>query len=364
MKQRLEKKISKLKSENLYRDIKPAVARIDFSKNDYLGLSRSKSVAKALKDAVDQYGISSTSAQTIGGFTIAHEELIDMFKSVTGAEAAALFSSGYLANIATIVGLANKDSFIYLDRQSHASQITGAQLSKAKIVRYLHCDAKNLINKLLEPGLLVTDTVFSMSGKIAPINEFNQITELELILDDAHGFGVIGTDGLGALSKFKINPNAIAATVIPFGKAIGTSGAIVLGSSFVIDTIRHTSPALFTTALPPAIAKATTQSLKEIINGNDLRQKLQANIKVFREKSHSLGLKIEESNTAIQYIKVESINLCLEIANKLSCYGIKVQAIRPPTVSKSRVGLRIVLNARHTESEINQLLEVTFACIT
>lgn len=365
MKTRLQQQINKQKANNLWRTVKSNTYKNshDFSRNDYLGFSSNQLVMQAFIDASHNYGISGAAAQTIGGFTQAHALLCAKLTSITNTEAACLFSSGFMANIALMTTLANKDDIIYLDRQSHASLINGAKLSQAKILRYQNCAPQSLAQKINQqrPGLIVTESIFSMSGKIAPIPEFiklAQATNSEIIIDDAHGIGVLGL-GLGAHKHFAIKKNEVTATTITFGKALGSAGAAIVGPKLIIDAIQQFAPSfLFTTALPANYAAATCKALEILETEPEHQQRLLENIETFTKHAQAYELKFNKNpNCPIQYLSGISIEKANFIQTKLSAQGFNVQVIRPPTVAKNNIGIRIIITATQSSDIIKQLVE-------
>lgn len=369
MKTKRIQKLEQQKQQNLWRSLNPKQPRRnqDFTKNDYLGRSQNHEVIECFNQATKKYGISSSAAQTIGGFTDAHAELCFELTKITNTEDACLFSSGYLANIALVSTIASKEVNLLLDKNCHSSLITGAKLAEAKLQRYQHCDLDSLKRKLANNNIIITDTIFSMSGQIAPIAQIMTTCKehkSELIIDDAHGFGVLGENGLGAINKFQLAKNDITACTITFGKAIGTAGAAIVGASDVIESIRQfASSFLFTTALAPNFAAASCKSIKMLRQQPEHHKQLQKNIANFQKITKNLGLSHHESNTPIQFITNMNIESALKIEQELAMHGINVQAIRPPTVHMNDVGIRIVLRSDHNYHDIEQLLELLHAKI-
>lgn len=342
---------------------------LDFTKNDYLNRSQNPMLIEYFNKITKKYGIGSNAAQTIGGYTEEHAKLCSVLTDITNTESACIFTSGYLANLALISTIAQKDTKLILDKKCHASIITGAKLSKAKFYRYKNCDIASLRNRLENNSIVISDTVFSMSGEIAPIDEICLLSKsqmnTEIIIDDAHGFGVIGKNGLGAFDYFKLKPYDIAACTITFGKAIGTAGAAIVGSRDVIESIQQfASSYLFTTALAPNFAAASWKSICMLRDEPEHHTQLQDNIKKFQEIAKHLNIRCHESNTPIQFIKNLTIAEAVSVQEQLSKIGIGVQAIRPPTVQSTDIGIRIVLRSDHTHYDIEYLLEKTHANIT
>lgn len=353
---RLINKLAENERKQLTRTLATSKLPYDFTSNDYLDIAKSKPLADSMLAAVKQYGVGSTAAQTIGGYNELHAELVEKICNFTGAEDACLFSSGFMANLAAMSTLVSKLETLYLDKKCHASIIAGAKMSEADFIRYAHLDINSLAKKISGPGLIVTDSVFSMSGEIAPIEEIMQLTSenVSLMIDDAHGLGVIGKNGHGVFKAFALT-SATTCTVT-FGKSLGTSGAAIVGSKTIVESIRQfASPFLFTTALPPGIAAATTKAFELLENETWRHEKLQANIAYFRNLLHGSDLLFSDSKTAIQYIYLDSISKILKKCAQLASHGIAVQAIRPPTVANKDIGIRIVLSTKHEYSDLDKL---------
>lgn len=360
MKARLAKQIKQFEQQDLLRKLTTFDYGLNFTSNDYLGLSKHPKVVSAIKNAVETVGVGSCAAQTIGGYHAYHAELVAKFIDQLGAEDACLFSSGYMANMALISALCNsKQQNLYLDRQAHASHISGAKISNAKLKRFKNCDLDSLAAVVDNHGLVVTDTIFSMSGRVAPVKEIydfcQQHNDLTLALDDAHGFGFLST--CGAHKHFGI---PLTTTTITFGKALGTSGAIVVGEKIFIEAIRQfASPFLFTTAMPACIAKATTIAFEIMQNEVWRQEKLKANIEYFRSNNKIPSI---DSCTPIQFITGINAGQSWAVFKQLRSKGILVQPIRPPTVSLNNTGIRIVINAGHNFSDIDNLLGALNDC--
>lgn len=356
MRQRLAQKIKHQTDLNLLRTLDTKQYKYNFASNDYLGLASERLVKEALIESVLQNGVGSCAAQTIGGFSAVHAELVEAICQLNNSEDACLFSSGFMANLAILNTLSEKGQAIYLDRKAHASLINGALMSKAELVRYQHLDVSNLKQKITKPGLIVTESVFSMSGAIAPVQAMAQLTNenLNLIVDDAHGLGLLGANGKGAIDAFTLG-NDVTCT-ITFGKALGTSGAAVIGNKTVIEAIRQfASSYLFTTSIPAGIAAATKVSIGLLQKEAWRHASLVENIAYFKEQSNKYGILTTNSETAIQYLKYNSLSSIVSTTSYLANKGIRVQAIRPPTVAQQDIGIRVVLSALHQKSEIDKL---------
>ena len=370
-------KLSNLKQQHLYRSRKvvdsaqdtkiiiDGKSLINFCSNDYLSLANHVQVKEAFKQGVDEYGAGSGASHLVSGHSRAHHELEDALAEYTGQERALLFSTGYSANLGIFSALEDELDWVLQDKLNHASLIDGNQLIGLPVQRYLHNDIASLekkVSKQSGQGMIVTDTVFSMDGDQAKIEDLQKIAEGELALakrgrpgvnfsnatlmqDDAHGFGVFEPN---------IPKNSIYMATL--GKAAGTMGAFVAGKSdFIEFLIQKSRPYIYTTAIAPAICVATLKSL-DLIKQGEQKAKLLANIDFFRNFSQAIGLPISPSNSAIQPLIIGDSEKALGISKKLFDQGFYVSAIRAPTVPKGTERLRITLSANHTQSQIEQLL--------
>jgi len=337
---------------------------LNFSSNDYLGLARHPDVIKRFKLAADQYGVGSGSAHLVCGHSSEHHALEKELAEFTGRDKALLFSTGYMANLGVIAGLMSKGDVIYEDKLNHASLLDGGLLSGARFSRYLHNDTANLSVKMQKyPGaqsMIVTDGVFSMDGDVAKLAELSAIAQQEsayLMVDDAHGLGVLGETGAGVVEQLQLNQVQVPLLVGTFGKALGTSGAFVAGPNELIETlIQKARTYIYTTALPPAVAAATRCSLSLLQTEAWRRVRLAELIAYFKQGAEQLNLPLISSETAIQPLIVGSSEQALAASESLFEQGVWVGAIRPPTVPQGSARLRVTLSAEHTQTEVEQLL--------
>ena len=337
---------------------------INFSSNDYLGLSQHPEVMAAMQRGVDRYGSGSGAAHLTTGHSHAHHRLEEELADFTGYPRALLFSTGYMANLGTLSALMGRDDAVFEDRLNHASLIDGGLLSGARLRRYLHADMDSLDSKLKNSKaaekLIVTDGVFSMDGDIAPLPELARIAarnDAWLMVDDAHGFGVLGKEGAGSVAHYKLQEE-VPIYMATLGKAAGVFGAFVAGSDELIETlIQRARPYIYTTALPPAVAEALRTSLKIIQSDDERRERLHSHIKHFRSAASKRGLQLMSSPTAIQPIIVGKDAVALKISDRLLELGFMVSAIRPPTVPEGSARLRITLSASHSVEQIDRLLD-------
>lgn len=335
-----------------------------FCSNDYLGLASHPDVKAAFIKAASDFGVGSGAAHLITGHHHVHHALEEELADFVGRERALLFSTGYMANLAVATALTDRHDAVFGDKLNHASLIDAAQLSEAKHIRYKHADVASLAARLRSSSamdkLVLTDGVFSMDGDIAPIPELVaccQKNNAWLMVDDAHGLGVLGKTGAGSLEYFSMSDKEVPVLVGTLGKAFGTFGAFVAGSDDLIELlIQRARSYIYTTALPVAVAAATRASLKIIQNDNERRERLHALIKRFHEGAEQLGLSLMPSTTAIQPLLVGEASRAMAMSDALFKQGILVSAIRPPTVADGSSRLRITLSAAHSEAEIDQLL--------
>ncbi len=339
---------------------------LSFCSNDYLGLANHAAIRKAFIDAVEHQGVGSGAAHLLTGHSFYHQQLEEALASFTGQQKVLLFSSGYQANMGVIDALMGRDDVILQDKLNHASLLDGGRLSAARQYRYQHNNVNALAQRLqqtksVERRLIVSDGVFSMDGDLAPLPDLVHLAaehRAGVIIDDAHGFGVLGQRGAGSIEHWRIKPEQSPIIVGTFGKAFGTAGAFVAADSVVIDTlIQQARTYIYTTAQPAAIAAATMQSLKLVESESWRREKLQALITQFRRGAHALSLNVVDSITAIQPVIIGDDSVALQIGQQLEQAGILVGVIRPPTVPEGSARLRITLSADHSESDVVRLLD-------
>ena len=336
---------------------------ISFSSNDYLGLSQDASLGKSFAQACDQYGIGGQSSQLLTGFTDEHYALEKELAEFLGMEKAILFSSGYLANLAVITTLANRQTTIFQDRLNHASLLDAGLFSSAKWRRYQHVDTNHLdklLSKCDDPHkIIITEGVFSMEGDIAPLPQITKLANKHqalLIVDDAHGLGVLGKYGRGVIEHFNLNPNQIDCLIGTFGKAFGCMGAFVAGKADLIKyLIQFARPYIYTTALPACFAAAARQHLKLLHSQNWRREKLNYLINLFNQSFEYDDLYFKKNITPIRPIIIGEVNKTLQVSEILLTKGLLIPAIRPPTVPQHKSRLRISFSALHNETEIKKL---------
>ena len=337
---------------------------VDFCSNDYLGLARHPEIAAAMGEAVGRYGAGSGAAHLVTGHGIEHARLEEELAAFTGRERALLFSTGYMANLAVVTSLAGRGEFVLLDRLSHASLIDGALLSGARFRRFAHGDVAAAQRMLAEDSeraaVVATDGVFSMDGDVASLPALARASrehQAWLVVDDAHGLGVVGRTGRGTLELFGLNADDVPVLIGTLGKAFGSFGAFVAGSASDIELlIQKARPYIYTTALPQPVAAATRKAL-ELAQRERWRRERVAKLTLrFRRGCAQLGLPIGESTTPIQPVFLGSAEAAVHAQEQLLIAGFWVTAIRPPTVPTGSARLRVTLSAAHTEAQVDAFL--------
>ena len=335
-----------------------------FASNDYLGLAMHPEVIQASVEATQRFGAGSGAARLVSGSLPPHQELETALAEFKGTEAALTYSSGYLANIGTIPALIGQGGLILADRLCHASLIDGCRLSAADFRIYRHSDMSHLKSLLsarrqARRTLIVTDGLFSMDGDLAPLPELSRLAqayEADLYIDDAHGTGVMGPHGRGTAEHFDLEAS------IPFqmgtlGKAFGSSGAYLAGSSTLIQYLMNTSRSfIFTTAPPPGTAAAATTAIQIMQREPERRARLWANRERLFTGLTQLGFSLSPSVSPIIPILVGSAETALSFARYLFTEGVYAPAIRPPTVPDATSRIRITVTSEHTPSHIEQAL--------
>jgi 8-amino-7-oxononanoate synthase len=346
-------------------------ALVNFCSNDYLGLASHPEIAAALKVGVDQYGTGSGASHLISGHSSAHQQLEDQLAEFTGRPRALLFSTGYMANMGVINALVGRHDLVLEDQLNHASLLDGGHLSRADYKRYKHNNLQQLDyllgNSTASRKLIVTDGVFSMDGDLAPLPQLSELAAQHngwLMVDDAHGMGVLGATGAGLVEQQGLSVEQVPVLMGTLGKSFGTFGAFIAGSEALIETlIQFARTYIYTTALPPAIAAASSASLAIVRREHWRREHLQSLIQRFRSGAQQLGLQLMDSQTPIQPVLINNDQLVMQINQQLRSRGFMVGAIRPPTVPAGSGRLRITLSANHSHQQIDQLLDNLQACL-
>jgi 8-amino-7-oxononanoate synthase len=342
-------------------------AIIGFASNDYLGLAAHETLRAALAEGARRYGAGSGGSHLLGGHSRAHAQLEDELAAFSGGfvdnPRALYFSTGYMANLAVMSTLAGRGTLVFSDALNHASLIDGVRLSRADVQIYPHADVEAL-DAMLDASsdeaatkVIVTDTVFSMDGDIAPLARLVELAERYgawLVVDDAHGFGVLGPQGRGALAHAALrSPHLVYVGTL--GKAAGVAGAFVVAHETVIEwLVQRARPYIFTTASPPAVAHAVSASIALIASdeGDARRQHLAALIETTRAMLRRTRWLPVDSHTAVQPLVIGGNEETLALAAALDSKGLWVPAIRPPTVPAGTSRLRISLSAAHSVEDL------------
>lgn len=343
-----------------------------FCSNDYLGLARHPALVQAACNGARAFGVGSAASPLVSGHSAANEALEQALARFTGQARALYFYAGYATNAGIVPALVGKGDALFSDALNHACLIDGARLSGAQIYRYPHADLaaleQALIDSPLRRKLVVSDAVFSMDGDLADLPALLALCKRHdalLLLDDAHGFGVLGSQGRGCLAHFGLSGKNASPRVLymaTLGKAAGVAGAFVAGSEVLIEwLLQKTRSYIFATAAPAMLATALQTSLKLIEQDEWRREHLQHLIARMRQ-GLTQGLqgsswRLGGSQTAIQPLVIGSNDAALTVMDELRTRGIWVPAIRPPTVPEGTARLRIALSAAHTDADIDQLVQ-------
>ncbi|MDH5391927.1 MAG: 8-amino-7-oxononanoate synthase [Gammaproteobacteria bacterium] len=337
---------------------------INFCSNNYLGLANHPAINEAFKKGIDRYGSGSGAAHLINGHSAAHHALEEELAEFTGYARCLLFSTGYMANLGVVQAMLGRGDVVLQDRLNHASLLDAALLSGARFSRYAHASVEAarilLLKNAQQHSMLLTDGVFSMDGDIAPLPELAhacQQYDSYLMLDDAHGMGVLGENGRGCMEHFDLDASAVPVLMGTLGKAFGTAGAFVAADEEIIEyLIQHARTYIYTTAMPAALAEATRASLKLVQTESWRRDKLKQLIKTFRQAVSEMGYELMDSETPIQPLVIGDSHQAMKISQQLLDQGIHVGAIRPPTVEEGSARLRITFNAEHSFEQLQQLV--------
>jgi glycine C-acetyltransferase len=339
---------------------------VDFCNNDYLGFSQHPRLIEAAKMALETYGAGSTGARLIGGTLDLHTQLEADIAALKGTEAALVFNSGYQANVGVLSALVGRHDLIFSDRLNHASLVDGALLSRAKQIRYPHLDMEALEKRLKAADktaqkFIVTDSVFSMDGDLAPLSTLFALAEKYqawLIIDEAHGTGVFGKHHRSGLWETTgIGPQDRVIQIGTFSKALGSFGAYVAASRDVIDTlIQFSRSFVYSTALPPSVIAANIAALDLLKTDPDYTQILWDNLAYFRQQTQKAGLMFAIESPIIPVLVGDTAKT-LDYAQALLDAGLYVQAIRPPTVPEGTARLRVTITAKHGCHHLDQLVQ-------
>ncbi len=374
----IQQEIDALKEAGLYNRIRtiesPQGARLvvdgkqvlNFCSNNYLGLANHPRLVKAAKEAIDQYGVGPAAVRSIAGTLDLHLALERKMAEFKRVEAAVTFQSGFTANLATIAALVGKEDVIFSDALNHASIIDGSRLSGARIVRYEHNSAADLDRLAKENagsyrrGLVITDGVFSMDGDIAPLDQIYEVSSangLMLMVDDAHGEGVMGTGGRGIVDHFHLH-GKVDVEVGTFSKAFGVVGGVVAGSAAVIEWLRQRGrPFLFSSAMTAADSAACLAGVTILEESTELVDRLWENARYFKEQMQGMGFDIGQSVTPITPVMLGEAPLAQQFSRELFDQGVFAMALGFPTVPRGKARIRVMLSAAHERADLDQGLE-------
>jgi 8-amino-7-oxononanoate synthase len=346
--------------------------RVNFCGNDYLGLKAHPALAQAMAQCAAVAGAGSGASHLVTGHGLEHERLEADLAQFTGRQRALLFSTGYMANLAAVTALTERDSRVVMDRLGHASLIDAARLSGATLKRFAHADAQAaqvMLERAETPGinLLVTDGVFSMDGDLAPLPQLAQIAtqaDATLIVDDAHGLGVMGATGRGSLEHFNLDASAVPILVGTLGKAFGCFGAFIAGDEDYIEWLLQTARSyIYTTALPQPVAAAARAALAVASAESWRRERVLELAARLRRGAAQAAVPLLPSLSPIQPVVLGDSARALLVSEKLFDAGFWVAAIRPPTVPRGTARLRITLSAAHSEQQVDALLAALTAAL-
>lgn len=344
---------------------------LNFCSNNYLGLANHPRLVDAAKKAIDSHGVGPGAVRSIAGTMDLHLELEARLAAFKGVEAAITFQSGFNANGAAIPALVGKGDAIFSDELNHASIIDGARLSRAQIVRYNHCDPADLARVLKEErsnytrALVITDGVFSMDGDLAPLDKIYEVTkqyDAILMVDDAHGEGVVGKGGRGIVDHFHLN-GKVDIEVGTLSKAFGVMGGVVAGNQLVVEWLRQRGrPFLFSSALTVPDTAACLAAVELLEESTELVDKLWENTRFFKAEMKRLGFDTGQSVTPITPVMLGEASLAQEFSRELFKAGVFAMSIGYPTVPQGKARIRVMISAAHATSDLEQGLQA-FAAV-
>jgi 8-amino-7-oxononanoate synthase len=339
---------------------------IAFCSNDYLGLADHPRIVRRFRAAAASWGVGSGASHLVSGHSEDHHALEQELAAFVDRPRAVLLSTGYMANLAVASVLAGRGDTVFADRLNHASLLDAALATGARLVRYRHGDVAALRARLAaaRPGrtsLVMTDAVFSMDGDVAPLADLAaacHAADVDLMVDDAHGFGILGPDGAGSVAEAGLGVDDVPVLMCTLGKAVGTFGAFVAGTEPLIENlVQRARPYVYTTALPPAVAAATREALRVMADEPWRREAVLAHARRFRAGAAALGLRLAPSRMPIQPLVLGDETSAMVAAERLLERGFWVPAIRPPTVPAGTSRLRFTFSAAHSQNDVDRLLE-------
>ena len=339
---------------------------LNFCANNYLGLANDPRLRKAAQRAIDEYGIGPGAVRSIAGTMSLHIELERRLAEFKRAEACITFQSGFAANLATIPALVGKEDTIFSDELNHASIIDGCRLSRAQVVRYAHNDVDDLRKKIAETevngrSLIITDGVFSMDGDIAPLDKICDIAnehDILLMVDDAHGEGVVGEGGRGIVDHFGLH-GKVDVEVGTLSKAFGVVGGLVAGRQEIVDWLRQRGrPFLFSSAMTVPDVAACIEGVNILQSSTDLVEKLWANGNYFKKQMNAYGFNTGVTETPIVPIMLGEAQLAQDFSRRLFEEGVFAMAIGFPTVPQGKARIRVMNSAAHSREDLDKALAV------
>jgi glycine C-acetyltransferase len=335
---------------------------LNLCSNNYLGFANHPRLKAAAQEAIEKFGVGPAAVRSIAGTTVLHTELEARLAHFKREEAAISFQSGFNSNIATIPALVGKEDLIFSDELNHASIIDGCRLSGAPIIRYDHCSPESLEKRLEEKAgsyrraLVITDGVFSMDGDVAPLSGLVEVAErfgAMVMVDDAHGEGVLGESGRGAVDHFHLH-GRVDVEVGTLSKAFGVVGGFVAGKKIIVEHLRQKGrPFLFSSALTPADVAACSAAIEILESSDELVQKLWSNARYFKKKMQAAGFETGKSETPITPIMLGDAKKAQEFSRKLFERGVFAMAIGFPTVPMGKARIRVMISAAHSEQDLD-----------
>ncbi len=372
----LEEELKSIKEQGLYTQLRTLESAmggkikingkvvLNFCANNYLGFANNERIKEAVKKAIEEYGIGPGAVRTIAGNHQLHNELEKSLAQFKKAEECIVLQSGFVANLAVIPAITGKGDLIFSDELNHASIIDGCRLSKAEVVRYAHCNAKDLEKKLKSADpkvrkLIVTDGVFSMDGDIAPLDELQKTAEKYntlLMVDDAHGEGVLGDHGRGIVDHFHLH-GKVDIEVGTLSKAFGVVGGFITGNTTIIQWLKQRGrPFLFSSALTIPDTAAALEAVKILNESDELVKKLWENTKKFKNAMQAMGYDIGNSQTPIVPVMLGDAKLAQKMSEELFEQGLFATAIAYPTVPEGKARIRVIVSADHKTKDIEKAL--------
>ena len=374
----IERELNSLREQGLFTNIRTIESAqgawltvdgknvLNFSSNNYLGLANHPSLVQAAQEAVEKYGVGPGAVRTIAGTMSLHNQLERRLANLKRVEAAITFQSGFNANLAAIPALVGKEDVIYSDELNHASIIDGCRLSGAKIVRFAHANAEDLAEKVegtiedYRRAIIITDGVFSMDGDVAPLDEIQPVAEeygCLLMVDDAHGEGVLGEGGRGIVNHFKLH-GKVDVEVGTMSKAFGVVGGVVAGSQSIVDWLKQRGrPFLFSSAMTVPDTAACLAAIDLLEESTELVDRLWSNTDYFKSNMASLGFDTGTSTTPITPIMLGEAPLAQEFSHLLFERGVFAMALGYPTVPKGKARIRVMISASHSGDNLDQALD-------